>query len=260
MKHTLIAILILVILTGCSKSPYNRGTYDLYLIPEGYEGIIRVTYNVTDAPPLTREGEYDVIPVNEAGQYETSNPMFDYGKVIDQYYYVDNEGNRSKIDASCINIRGTGGTGHSDGTETHHTEIEVTHTFCGEDFMLDGSSNYPGNSETASSTITASQSVTLTCLHQITDTACENFVSEDPEVVEAFEAAIKNAEPMPGILNYVAEYRLQIVDSQQEMKTYQLSLGTDRTIKGLLVNELDTHSGYEIPVENANKLRDLIQR
>lgn len=258
MKHTLVVFLILVILTGCDTSPYNRGTYDLYLIPEGYEGIIKVTYNVTDAPPLTREGEYDVIPVSADGKYETSTPMYDYGEVIDQYYYVDKEGNRSEIDASCINIRGTGGTGHSDGTETHHTEIEVTHTFCGEDFMLNGSTSNVDNPETARSTIPTSQSVKLTCLHQAANTSCENFVSEDPEVVDAFEAAIKNAKRMKGSLNYVAEYKLQLVNSQQVMKTYHLSLGTDRTMKGLLVDELDTMTGYEIPVEDANKLRELI--
>jgi len=256
MKRTLIVIILLVILTGC-KSQYNRGTYDLYLIPEGYEGIIRVTYNIKDAPPLVREGEYDVIPVNRSGEYETSNPMYDYGKVIDQYYYVDKEGKRTEIDASCVHIRGTGGTSNSEGIETHHTEIEVTQTFCGQDFMLDGSSRKTADSEEQNSTIETSNSVKLTCL-QIN--LCNDFTSQEQEVVDAFEAAIKNAESMPGILNYIAEYKLKILDSQQTMKTYHLSLGADRTQKGLLVDELDTHRGYEIPIDDANKLRDIIQR
>lgn len=138
MKHLIIISLIIGFMTGCT-SKYNRGTYDLYLIPEGYEGIIRVTYNIQDALPLEREGKYDIIPVRTDGQYETSNPMYDYGTVIDQYYYVDQDGRRTEINPLCIHSRGTGGSTSSDGMETHHTEIEVTQSACGEDFMLNGS-------------------------------------------------------------------------------------------------------------------------
>lgn len=137
MKHLLVLVLILAIGAGCS-SKYNRGTYDLYLIPENYEGVIRIIYNVDSASPLEREGKYDIIPVNKDGIYNTSTPMYDYGAVIDQYYYVDSKGSRTKIDSLCVNIRGTGGS-TINGIETHHTEIEVTHSECGEDFMLEGS-------------------------------------------------------------------------------------------------------------------------
>lgn len=139
MKNLLILVFffLVAIVAGCS-SKYNRGTYDLYLIPENYEGVIRIIYNVASAPPLEREGEYDIIPVNNDGTYNTSNPMYDYGTVIDQYYYVDSKGKRTKIDRSCINSRGTGGS-TIDGIDTHHTEIEVTHSECGEEFMLTGS-------------------------------------------------------------------------------------------------------------------------
>lgn len=132
-----IVLIALILLAGCS-SAYNRGTYDLYLIPENYEGIIRVTYNVKDAPPLEREGEYDVIPVDSSGTARTSNPMYDSGEVIDHYFYVDVRGNRTRIDPSCVNVRGTGGT-QSANEETHFTEIEVTHTSCGNNFRLHGS-------------------------------------------------------------------------------------------------------------------------
>lgn len=137
MKQLLLTFSIMILMIGCT-SKYNRGTYDLYLIPENYEGIIRVTYNIKDAPPLLREGEYDVIPVDGNGKYQTSNPMYDYGSVIDQYYYVDDQGNRTEIDPLCVNIRGTGGS-QTGSEETHHTEIEVTRTACGEDFRLYGS-------------------------------------------------------------------------------------------------------------------------
>lgn len=130
-------LLALLFAAGC-MSKYNRGTYDLYLIPDRYEGIVKVIYNVKDAPPLAREGKYDVIPVDRSGVYRTSNPMYDYGKVIDQYYYVDDKGNRTKIDPSCVHVRGTGGE-QSAGIDIHFTEIEVTHSACGNDFRLWGS-------------------------------------------------------------------------------------------------------------------------
>lgn len=126
-----------ILSTGCVSKP-NRGTYDLYLIPDNYEGTIRVIYNVEGAPPLERDGKYDIIPVGKDGKYSTSNPMFDYGAVIDQYYYVDEAGNRKGIDRFCIHVRGTGGSS-GNGTETYHTEIEITRSECGDDFMLHGS-------------------------------------------------------------------------------------------------------------------------
>lgn len=136
MNKLLLSGLIIILTAGCF-SKYNRGTYDLYLIPENYEGIIRVTYNVKGAPPLQREGEYDVIPVGENGQYQTSTPMYDYGTVIDQYYYVDDKGNRKAVDPLCVNVRGTGGS-QIGNEETHYTEIEVTRSACGDDFRLHG--------------------------------------------------------------------------------------------------------------------------
>jgi hypothetical protein len=129
-------VIIIFMLSGCI-SKQGKGTYDLYLIPEGYEGTILVTYNVKDAPPLAKEGKYDVIPVNEDGTYETSNPMYDYGTVIDQYFYVDSKGERKEIDSSCVHVLGTGGAS-SGGVDTHFTKIEVTHSACSESFKIEG--------------------------------------------------------------------------------------------------------------------------
>jgi hypothetical protein len=130
-------IMVIAVVTAGCASKYNRGTYDQYLIPDRYEGIVKVIYNVKDAPPLQREGKYDVIPVGEDGTYRTSNPMYDYGTVIDQYYYVNDKGERTAIDPACVHVRGTGGT--QNGQEnTHYTEIEVTHSACGIDFRLHG--------------------------------------------------------------------------------------------------------------------------
>ncbi|MEC0092105.1 DUF6843 domain-containing protein [Paenibacillus macquariensis] len=137
MKQMLLLIMMIVVV-GCS-SKYNRGTYDLYLIPEDYEGVIQVIYNLKDSPQLQREGKYDVIPVDKSGLYRTSTPMYDYGTVIDQYYYMNDKGDRTKIDPLCVNVMGTGGSQSGQGEETHYTKIEVTRSVCGENFRSNGS-------------------------------------------------------------------------------------------------------------------------
>jgi len=124
-------------LSGC-LSKQGKGTYDLYLIPEGYEGDIRVTYNVSGAPEFAKEGKFDVIPVDETGKAETSIPMFDYGEVIDRYYYVDEQGNRTEIRPECVHVSGTGGSSDARG-ELHYTDIEITRTACGDEFRSWGS-------------------------------------------------------------------------------------------------------------------------
>lgn len=84
------------------------------------------------------------------------------------------------------------------------------------------------------------------------------FTSQDEEIVATFEDIVNQAEKRTGILNYVAEYKLELINSEQEAETYHLSLGTDRTMLGLLVNTSDTHQGYEISIEHANRLRELL--
>jgi len=126
-----------LLLSGC-LSEQGKGTYDLYLIPEGYEGNIRVTYNVNGAPGLAKEGKFDVIPVDGKGTAETSNPMFDYGEVIDRYYYVDERGNRAEIPPECVHVKGTGGSSDAR-RELHYTDIEITRSSCGDEFRAWGS-------------------------------------------------------------------------------------------------------------------------
>ncbi len=138
MRYAQLLVCFLII-GGCS-SLTNRGTYDLFLIPKNYEGVIKVLYNVEGAPTLQREGKYDIIPVDENGMYHTSTPIYDAGRVINQYYYVDGKGNRTEIDSLCVHGRGTGNRSNGTGGVTHYTEIEVTHSACGEDFAVNGSS------------------------------------------------------------------------------------------------------------------------
>ncbi|GMK44530.1 hypothetical protein PghCCS26_16580 [Paenibacillus glycanilyticus] len=118
--------------------PYSpSSTNDIYLIPEGYEGDIRVNYNVQGAPILLKEGKYDVIPVGIDGIFNTSKPEMEYGLVTDLYFYVNAAGERTPIDKLCVCVKGNGSS-EIGSTVTRHTDLAITRTKCGEDFMAWG--------------------------------------------------------------------------------------------------------------------------
>ncbi|MDO3412500.1 hypothetical protein QWJ34_22235 [Saccharibacillus sp. CPCC 101409] len=101
-----------------------------------------------------------------------------------------------------------------------------------------------------------SKTVTLNCLTELADQSpCEDFSSADAEVVEAFEQAAAGAVELKGDMNYTAEYRMDFSTREQ---SYELSLGSDREMKGLLLKVPNTSVGYEIEIEAANKLRDIL--
>lgn len=101
-------------------------------------------------------------------------------------------------------------------------------------------------------------SITLICIQQQNANACTDQQFHDLQAFQVFTTAIDRAVEMPGIHNYGAEYRLNITYSKQTTKAFHLSLGVNREMKGLLVDLDNTSQGYEISVEQANKLRDLI--
>ncbi|NOU97657.1 hypothetical protein GC093_31175 [Paenibacillus sp. LMG 31456] len=129
----IIICLLLLPLFGCESQ-----TNDIYLIPEGYEGRIKVTYNVEGAPALIKENNFDVIPVKDDGTFSTSNVNMEYGTVTDKYYLVDKEGKRKPVEKECISLLGTGSSQEGNGRIYPHVELEITQTRCSQDFMLWG--------------------------------------------------------------------------------------------------------------------------
>lgn len=123
--YTLLSLLVvggiaLVILYTLNK-PVQRNP-NLYLIPEGYRGLVSIRYGIEAAPALPREGEFWVhsIPLN--GVLETSSSP-EYGFAADEYYFVNAQGKRTKIDQEEM-IHGQGMGGKEDGqpVATFHVE------------------------------------------------------------------------------------------------------------------------------------------
>jgi hypothetical protein len=103
-------------------------------------------------------------------------------------------------------------------------------------------------------------SVNLICNQQENTNDCIDQQFNDLQSFQVFKTALDSGEKMLGVIDYVAEYNLNITFQDQTTKAFHLSLGTNREMKGLLVDLKNTSQGYEIPVKQANKLRDLIKR
>ncbi|OAB42339.1 hypothetical protein [Paenibacillus antarcticus] len=103
-------------------------------------------------------------------------------------------------------------------------------------------------------------SIGLECPKTTNDELCESKYLDDAQSIKIFEEAINKAIKMQGILNYVAEYNMTISNSNNTTKNYHLSLGTDRLMNGLLVDQSNSGQGYEIPMKYANQLRDVLKK
>ena len=57
-----------------------------FLIPSGYVGWVRVTYQIRNAPPLPREGKYLLVKINNDGSLQTSTDL-PAGWARDQFFY-----------------------------------------------------------------------------------------------------------------------------------------------------------------------------
>ncbi|MFD2446629.1 DUF6843 domain-containing protein [Bacillus sp. CGMCC 1.16607] len=155
MKRKFFAInLTFFALVGCT---FNGETNDIYLIPEGYEGNVYAFYNVKGAPEIKKEGKYDIYDINNEGFYVTSTADMDYGTVTDKYYYVDKNGNRTKISEECIRGMGTGGFENDpnsvDKIKINYTGIEITKESCGQEFIQSGNGMNSEDSQSVLETV-----------------------------------------------------------------------------------------------------------
>ncbi|AOV08026.1 DUF6843 domain-containing protein [Sporosarcina ureilytica] len=115
-------------------------TNDIYLISEGFEGDVYAFYNVKGAPMVETEDGYEVHVINEKGYFVTSELDMDYGTVTDQYFYVDEKGNRTPISHKCISPFGTGGFSTSAGDvdiDFRYTGFRLTKDKCSDEFMTE---------------------------------------------------------------------------------------------------------------------------
>ncbi|MFC7373482.1 DUF6843 domain-containing protein [Fictibacillus iocasae] len=117
-------------------------THQTYMIPEGYEGKVLIVHEMKGVPdPKIMDG-YTVVEINALGYGTTPGPMSE-GFIEDKYYYVAQDGKKTRIDETCINIDGSEGT-QGDGYHYDSTVFYVTKSFCGKSFQEgQGETFYP---------------------------------------------------------------------------------------------------------------------
>lgn len=122
----------------------EKETHDYYLIPKGYEGEITILHNIKHAPEPQKIDDYKIINVNEQGYGITSLPESE-GIIENKYYYIDELGNKVKINDNCVHT-GVSGSISGDDYEYSYSTFTITATSCGEAFMLNGSHYFRNNS------------------------------------------------------------------------------------------------------------------
>ncbi|UTE78407.1 hypothetical protein [Rossellomorea sp. KS-H15a] len=146
---------MIVVVNWIPGKEKEEGIKSQYLIPEGHEGTIVVFYGVVDQPALEKEDGFSMVPVGiesvptlmrtdieRYGVYRTSTKDQVHHVSENQYFYVDEEGNRVLIEDECIYLSGGGRVTQSDGGEMTYDEFQVTNSSCGEDFHLKGNERY----------------------------------------------------------------------------------------------------------------------
>lgn len=89
---SVVIVTCLLIFTACQeKRQPNR-----YLIPQGYSGWVKTVYNVKDASPLPRDGEYLIHKFPDSGVITTAT-FCQSGWALDEFYFYTETNALEKI-------------------------------------------------------------------------------------------------------------------------------------------------------------------
>lgn len=75
----------------------------IYVLPDGYTGWVEIRYDQENSPPLSREGKEYVHLIPRTGILNTSDSPTS-GEM--KFYYLDEQGNRKKIELDMIRTQG----------------------------------------------------------------------------------------------------------------------------------------------------------
>lgn len=72
----------------------NKNPLHIYLVPENFNGEVKVIYEQANNPPLAKERNLYIYNIPKSGKLKTSSSM-ESGPV--EVYYVDDQGKRKKV-------------------------------------------------------------------------------------------------------------------------------------------------------------------
>ncbi len=106
------SIIISIAVIGLNVSCYRSRKPDVFLMPDGYVGWVKIEYGSSTGSVLPVVNKAYELPIPASGHLQTSNEM-ESGFAADHYFYVDKAGNRKElqladqIDSSVGMIRAT---------------------------------------------------------------------------------------------------------------------------------------------------------
>jgi hypothetical protein len=86
---------LFVLLAGCSGD--DAVSPNLYLIPDGYKGWVRVEFDKDAGMETKSEDGYTVIKVNEEGVSKVKSTVTHEGWATNKYFYVTEGGERKEL-------------------------------------------------------------------------------------------------------------------------------------------------------------------
>lgn len=103
-------VLYLVVFFAISIAAFVIGNYGIhdqkshiYVLPDGYTGWVEIRYDQEGSPPLPREGKEYVNLIPRTGILNTSDSPT-AGEM--KFYYLDEQGNRKRIELDMIRTQG----------------------------------------------------------------------------------------------------------------------------------------------------------
>ncbi|MDQ0242861.1 hypothetical protein J2S09_000397 [Bacillus fengqiuensis] len=90
-----LCVYAMLFLTACSVD--DTVSSNLYLIPDGYKGWVRVEYDKDFGEETRAEGDYIVIKVNEKGVSKVKSTVTHEGWATNKYFYVTKDGERKEL-------------------------------------------------------------------------------------------------------------------------------------------------------------------
>ncbi|ANC78855.1 hypothetical protein ABE65_019440 [Fictibacillus phosphorivorans] len=115
----------------------EKKTNEYYLIPADYVGKVTVIYDIEDEPKPEKVGDHNVIKINHDGYGLTALPEPE-GTFNNQYFYIDEDGHKEKIDEKCIHIGVSGSRSNNEREFSYHS-FTVINSNCTSDFSMHGS-------------------------------------------------------------------------------------------------------------------------
>lgn len=104
------------------------------------------------------------------------------------------------------------------------------------------------------------QKATFVCNPQWKNDSCIDAEFTHPDDLQIIVNAIEHTKPVKGILDTSREYDVELIDTDQTIYQYSLSLGFEHNAhtEGLFLDHANSHQGYRMSATHTNQLRDLI--